>query len=66
MIAIGNTDANTSEISSSALNFEKLNAPFSNDKTKQMMKNNGMHMIGGLVKVEIVFAIFNLFIFYNL
>ena len=54
MIAIGRADANINEISSRIINFEKSNDPFSNDNTKQIMKNSGMHMIGGLVNVEII------------
>ena len=62
MIAIGRIDAKINEINSRTMNLLKLNIPFSNDKTRQIMKNNGMQIIGGFVIVEIVLAIFNLFI----
>ena len=55
MIAIGRTDAKTSEINSNPMNLDKLNVPFSNDKIRQIIKNRGMHMIGGLVIVDTVF-----------
>lgn len=62
IIAIGNIDANTNEINSKTINLFMSNVPFSKDKIKQIIKNNGIQMIGGLVNVEIVLAIFNLFI----
>ena len=68
MIAIGRTDAKTSEISSRAMNLDKLKTPSSNDSTIHIIKNNGMVIIGGFVKVDILSAIFNLFmlIIYNI
>ena len=63
MIAIGRSEANISEITSRTMNFEMSNPPAVNDSVKQIIKNSGMHMIGGLVNVEIRSAIFNLFIF---
>ena len=68
MIAMGRTDAKTSEISSRAMNLDKLKTPSSNDSTIHIIKNNGMVIIGGFVKVDILSAIFNLFmlIIYNI
>lgn len=62
IIAIGNIEAKINDIASNLTNFVKSNSPFVNDNVKQIIKNNGMQMIGGLVNVEIGFAIFNLFI----
>ena len=62
MIAIGKTEAKTRDMISRTMNLPKLNAPFSKDNTRHIIKNRGMHIIGGFVNVEIVFAIFNLFI----
>lgn len=66
IIAIGNIEAKTSETSSSDMNLLKLKAPFSNDKTMQIIKNNGIVIIGGFVTVEIIFANFILFIIFNI
>ena len=62
IIAMGSIDAKINETSSRTMNLFKLNSPPLNDSIKQMIKNNGMHIIGGLVIVDIVFAIFSLFI----
>ena len=59
MIAIGRIEAKISETISNVTNFEMSNPSPVNDNIKQMTKNNGMHMIGGLVNVEIFSAIFN-------
>ena len=59
MIAIGRIEAKISETISNVTNFEMSNPSPVNDNVKQMTKNNGMHMIGGLVNVEIFSAIFN-------
>jgi hypothetical protein len=55
IIAIGNTDAKIMESNSKIGNCHKL----LNDKVKQIIKNNGMQIIGGFVNVEIVFANLN-------
>ena len=44
------------------MNLDILNSPYSNDRIMQMIKNKGMHRIGGLVNADIVLATFNLFI----
>jgi hypothetical protein len=66
MIAIGSREAKTNETTSRTMNFEKSNPSGVNDNVRQIMKNSGMHMIGGLVIVEILSAIFNLFMNYNI
>ena len=63
IIAMGNMDAKIMDTASSVKNLLKSNPLPLNDNAKQIIKNNGMHMIGGLVNVEICFAIFNLFMF---
>ena len=60
IIAIGSIEANTIEIDSKRMNLAKLNWPFSNDNTIDIIRNSGMHMIGGFVNVDIALAIFNL------
>lgn len=63
MIAIGKIDAKIIEINSKTGNPHKLSI----DNVKQIIMNNGMHMIGGFVKVEIVLANLSFdFIFYNI
>lgn len=62
IIAIGNIDANINEINSKTMNLLKLNCPPLNDSIRQIIKNNGMQIIGGFAIVDMVFAIFNLFI----
>ena len=59
MIARGRADAKTIEIASKTTNLEMSKMPFSNDNIIQIIKNNGIVIIGGLVNVEICFAIFN-------
>ena len=61
IIAIGNIEAKTRDINSSAMNLYASNAPLSNERTIEMTKNSGMHIIGGFVKVDILSAICNLF-----
>jgi methylglyoxal synthase len=63
MIAMGSMDAKISETTSNAMNLLKSNPLPLNESITQIIKNNGMQMIGGLVNVEICLAIFNLFIF---
>ena len=53
-------EANTIEIDSKRMNLAKLNWPFTNDNTIDIIRNSGMHMIGGFVNVDIALAIFNL------
>ena len=60
---MGSMDAKISETISRTMNLLKSNLPCVNDSERQIIKNNGMHIIGGLVIVDIVFAVFNLFIF---
>ncbi|WP_292745334.1 hypothetical protein [Methanobrevibacter sp.] len=43
------------------MNLVKLKSPFSNDKTAQIIKNNGIVIIGGFVSTEIDLA--NLYLF---
>ena len=62
MIAIGNMEAKISEITSRTMNFPESNPFGPNDNVRQIMKNKGMQIIGGFVIVEILLAIFNLFI----
>ena len=62
IIAMGNMDANIIETNSKTMNLLKLNSPPLKDNIKHIIKNNGMHIIGGLVSVDIVFAVFSLFI----
>ena len=62
MIAIGNIDEKTSEISSRTMNLDMLNMPLSYESTIDIIKNKGMQIIGGFVKSETRFAIFSLFI----
>ena len=59
IMPIGRTEAKTIEITSKMINLEMLKTPFSNDNIIQIIKNNGIHIIGGLVNVEIHLAIFN-------
>ena len=63
IIAMGSMDAKISETTSNIMNLLKSNPPPLNEIITQIIKNNGMQMIGGLVNVEICLAIFNLFIF---
>jgi hypothetical protein len=60
---MGNMDAKINETTSKTMNLLKSNPSLVNDNVKQIIKNNGMQMIGGLVNVEICFAILNLFMF---
>lgn len=60
MIAIGSIDVNISDIISNVRKSVKLCL---NVNVKQIIRNNGMHIIGGLVIVEIFFAIFTLFMY---
>jgi hypothetical protein len=55
MIAIGKIDAKTIDINSKRGNSHKLLI----DNVKQIIMKSGMETIGGFVKVDIVFAIFN-------
>ena len=63
MIAIGNMEANTSEMASRTMNLPKSNPFGVNDNAAQIMINKGMQIIGGFVSVEIVLAVLTLFIF---
>lgn len=63
MIAMGSMDAKISETTSNDMNLLKSNTLPLNESITQIIKNNGMQMMGGLVNVEICLAIFNLFIF---
>lgn len=63
IIAKGSIEVNINDINSNVMNFEVLKMPFSNDNAAHIMINNGMHIIGGFVSVEIPFAIFNLFMY---
>ena len=63
MIAIGRMEAKISEMISMTMNLLKSNPSGVNDSVRHIIKNNGMHIIGGFVNVEIVFAIFNRFMF---
>ena len=51
MIAMGSMDAKISETTSNVMNLLKLNPPPLNESIMQIIKNNGMQMIGGLVNV---------------
>ena len=63
MIAIGKIDAKTRDINSKRGNSHKLLI----DNVKQIIKNNGIDIMGGFVKVEIVLANLNFeFILYNI
>lgn len=53
----GIIDVKTSRINSTVMNFDRLNTPFSNDIIYEIIKNNGMQIIGGCVIVEIALAI---------
>ena len=55
IMAIGRIDAKIKEITSNSGNSHKLSI----DRIKQIIKNNGMQSIGGLVKVEMLLASFN-------
>ena len=55
MIAIGSIDAKTIEINSKSGNCHKSLI----DNVRQIIINNGIHIIGGFVNVEIVFANLN-------
>jgi hypothetical protein len=59
---MGSIDAKISETISKTMNSLKSNLPALNDNVRQMIKNNGMQIIGGLVIVDIVFAASSLFI----
>ena len=67
MIAIGNMDAKISEISSVMMNRVQLNLnPLvkgvpSHARIIHMIRNNGIVIIGGFVKIEIVSAILSFF-----
>ena len=67
MIAIGNMDAKTSEINSVMMNWVQLkmnplvNGVPSHARIIQIIKNNGIVIIGGFVKIEIVSAILSFF-----
>ena len=63
MIALGKIVEKIIDINSKTGNSHKL----SMDNVKQIIRNNGMHMMGGFVKVEIVLANLNfVFILYNI
>ena len=62
IITRGNIDANIIETNSKTMNSLKLKFVPLNDRKKQMIKNNGMQIIGGLVNVDIDFATLSLFI----
>ena len=63
MIAIGKIDAKTREINSKSGNSHKLLI----DNVKHIIKNNGIDIMGGFVKVEIFLANLNFeFILYNI
>lgn len=62
MIAKGRAEVNINDISSRTANFDMLNVPFSNDKTVHIIRNSGMHIIGGFVTADIALATFCLFI----
>lgn len=63
MIAIGSIEANIREIISRTGNCQRL----SMDNVRHIIMNNGMQIIGGFVKVEIVLANLNFeFILYNI
>ncbi len=64
IIAMGSADAKINETTSNTINLLKSNPLPVTDNVKQIIKNNGMQMIGGLVNVEMFLAIFNLFIIY--
>ena len=55
IMAIGSIDAKIMEINSNNGNCHKLLI----DNVKQIIMNNGIHIIGGLVNVETVFANLN-------
>ena len=59
MIAIGRMDAKIRETNSKTMNSDKSNPFGQNDNVKQIITNKGIVMIGGLVKVDTVSAIFN-------
>jgi hypothetical protein len=63
IMAIGRTDAKTRDMTSRTMNLDKSNPPGVNDNVAHIIKKSGMQIIGGLVSVEIVLAIFSLFIF---
>ena len=63
MIAMGRAEANTSETASITMNLETSNPSGVNESVRHIIKNSGMHIIGGFVNVEILLAILNLFIF---
>ena len=56
IMAIGKIEANTMEINSRAGNSHRL----PHDNVIHIIKNRGIQIIGGFVKVEIVFANLNL------
>lgn len=62
MIAIGKSEAKIKDITSKTMNLDKSNPLLVKDKVREIIKNNGMQIIGGFVSVEIILAIFNLFI----
>lgn len=63
MIALGKIDAKIIDINSKTGNSHRLLI----DNVKQIIKNNGIHIIGGFVIVEIVLANLNFdFILYNI
>lgn len=62
IITNGRSVVKTNETISNTINLFKLNIPFSNDNTKQIIINNGIQMIGGLVSTEMYLASFVFFI----
>ncbi|MBR0371242.1 MAG: hypothetical protein IJH63_11065 [Methanobrevibacter sp.] len=55
-MTIGNIEANTIEINSRVGNSHRL----LHESVRHIIKNRGIHIIGGFVKAEIVFANLNL------
>lgn len=62
IIAKGRSEVKTNETISKTINSSRLNIPFSNDNARQIIINNGIQIIGGLVIKEMNLASFILFI----
>jgi len=62
IIAKGRSVVKTNETISKTINSSRLNIPFSNDNARQIIINNGIQIIGGLVIKEMNLASFILFI----
>lgn len=54
MIAIGKSEAKIKDITSKTMNLDKSNPLLVKDKVREIIKNNGMQIIGGFVSVEII------------